>query len=162
MVKVKRFQQGEGPSRGLLRAMWNFAKVHWQLYTPLHWQGPLHQSPITKVSLKLSHFISCSNKATQYTYNSDQNWFFNTCCWSDAYSINPSWRNIESKAAKITSLFPTIVNKFINDFFHIGKKLPSINFDTSFPVICCKSRKIDSKYVKNDVFKMNEIIAYQI
>ena len=29
---VRRFQQGKGPSRGLLQALWKFAKFRWQLY----------------------------------------------------------------------------------------------------------------------------------
>ena len=35
------FQQGECPSRGLLRALWNLAKVHWQLYicSTKQWQS---------------------------------------------------------------------------------------------------------------------------
>ena len=55
---VRRFQQGKGPSRGLLQALWKFAKFRWQLYrTPSHvceavsslWRVSRH--PVSRYSL---------------------------------------------------------------------------------------------------------------
>ena len=63
---VRRFQQGKGPSRGLLQALWKFAKFRWQLYrTPSHVCEAV--SSLSRVSI-LSIFPGPRSRSSRPSY----------------------------------------------------------------------------------------------
>ena len=74
---VRRFQQGKGPNRGLLQALWKFAKFRWQLYrTPSHvceavsslWRVSRH--PVSQYSLySRAHGAAAADPVTSYVAN---------------------------------------------------------------------------------------------